>query len=63
MKGSMLSRFHVGQVVAFSCNSVPGKARITKLHKSGSFGCAKIKPMDGSRSRTRKLQNLWSPRD
>ena len=62
MKGTMLNQYPVGTVVEFSIKGETKHGHITKLYKSGVFGAAKIKPADGSKTVTRRLQQVWRPR-
>jgi hypothetical protein len=57
MKGSMVAQFRVGQVVTFALKEKPDmQGRVSKLHRSGRKGVAEIKPLDGTRKVSRRLQ-------
>jgi hypothetical protein len=53
----MVTQFRLGQVVTFQTKAQPdAQGRISKLHKAGRKGVAEIKPLDGSRKVSRRLQ-------
>lgn len=52
-----MTRFAVGDLVAFSTKGAPERhGRIHKLHKSCAAGLAEIKPSDGKKKVSRRLQ-------
>jgi hypothetical protein len=62
MKGTMLNQFPVGTLVEFRVRGETKHGNVTKLYKSCVCGVAKIKPTDGSKTLTRRLQQVWRPR-
>jgi len=66
MKGGMVGSFSVGDYVSFPITIRDRKrrpmgrgldhGRIVKLHRSGVFGVAEIKPSDGTKKVSRRLQ-------
>ena len=58
MKGSRTAQFAVGQRVNFSTDKVMTAGTIVKLHMSGRYGSAEIKPFDGRAKLTRMLQHV-----
>ena len=58
MKGSRVSQFTRGQHVKFSTNKVLAAGVVVKLHNSGRYGSAEIKPSDGRAKLTRMLQHV-----
>jgi hypothetical protein len=61
MKGNALSKFHVGQMVNYDTKGVGNRTGIiVKLHKSCSHGVAEIRPSNGARKVSRRLQMVGS---
>ena len=57
MKGGRVSQFGIGDMVKFTTKGQPERhGRIHKLHKSCAAGLAEIKPSDGTRKVSRRLQ-------
>jgi tRNA A58 N-methylase Trm61 len=60
----MVSKFRIGQLVEYQTNKGSSKlplvitrhGRIVKLHQSCSHGVAEIKPLDGTKKISRRLQ-------